>query len=163
MTQKVLILLSVFYLCIGLSCVHAQSVINTSGGEANGSGGSVSFSVGQLVCSTDEGSNGSIAPGVQQPFEISEITSDPNSIIAIALECKVFPNPATDFLTLNIDNFNNKKLSYFLYNSNGTLIENKEIKDNETIIEMTKLISSIYFLKITEGQRELKTFKIIKN
>jgi hypothetical protein len=163
MTQKRMILLSVFYLCIELTCLKAQGVINTSGGEATGSGGTVSFSVGQLVCETDEGSNGSIAPGVQQPYEISETSSDPNNVLDIALEYKIYPNPTTDVLTLTIDNVNNKQMSYFLYNSNGTLIENKEIKDNETIIDMSNYVSSMYFLKIMEGQRELKTFKIIKN
>jgi Secretion system C-terminal sorting domain len=162
MNPKKLILLILFYFLIGFD-VQAQEAIITSGGNASGSGGAVSFSVGQLVYATYNGSNGSIASGVQQAYEISEIISDPNNILNITLEYKIFPNPTTDFLTLNIANINNKKLSYFLYNSNGTLIENKEIKDNETVIVMAKLVSSIYFLKIIEGQRELKTFKIIKN
>ena len=163
MTRKKLILLSVFYIIIGLHCVNAQGELTASGGEATGSGGKVSYSVGQLVCTTDQGSNGSVAPGVQQAYEISEIISDPNNVLDITLECRVYPNPASDFLTLNIDNLNNNKLTYFLFNSNGTLVENKEIKDNETMIDMTRYVSSIYFLRITESQRELKTFKIIKN
>jgi hypothetical protein len=163
MSPKKLILLAVFYFSIGLLCVNAQGELTASGGEAAGSGGTVSYSVGQLVCTTDEGSNGSIAPGVQQPYEISEIKSDPNNVLDITLECRVYPNPTTDFLTLNIDNLVNKKLYYILYNNSGSVIGNKEIKDSETIIDMTNLVSSLYFLKIIEGQRELKTFKIIKN
>ena len=147
MTRKKLILLSVFYISIGLHCVNAQGELTASGGEATGSGGKVSYSVGQLVCTTDEGSNGSIAPGVQQPYEISEIIRDPNYVLDITLECRVYPNPASDFLTLNIDNLNNKKLSYFLFNSNGTLIENKEINkqlegmriENEKLIDFVEL------------------------
>ena len=160
MTRKVLILLSIFYFCIELTCVNAQGVLTASGGEDTG-GGSVSYSVGQLVCATDEGSNGSIAPGVQQPYEISFVSGF-NEILGITLECTIFPNPATDFLTLNIKDYFNKKLSYLLFDNTGKLLEIKEIKDVETVIVMTNLVSSIYFLKITDGQKEFKTFKIIK-
>jgi hypothetical protein len=40
-----------------------------AGGEATGSGGSVSYSVGQVVYTTNTGINGSVAQGVQQPYE----------------------------------------------------------------------------------------------
>jgi uncharacterized protein (TIGR02145 family) len=44
--------------------------INVSGGDAWGSGGSVSFSVGYLTTTTSEGANGSVILGIQQPYEI---------------------------------------------------------------------------------------------
>jgi len=44
--------------------------INVSGGDAWGSGGSVSFSVGYLTATTSEGANGSVILGIQQPYEI---------------------------------------------------------------------------------------------
>ncbi|MGD0341661.1 MAG: hypothetical protein ABSA76_08155, partial [Bacteroidales bacterium] len=54
--------------------IHAQSTITTSGGNASGSGGSASYTIGQVVYSTITGTNGSSAQGVQQPYEISIIT-----------------------------------------------------------------------------------------
>ena len=51
--------------------IMAQQAINASGANATGSGGSVSYSVGQVLYTTNSGSNGSSAQGVQQPYEIS--------------------------------------------------------------------------------------------
>jgi hypothetical protein len=62
-----------FTLC-SLGLVHAQESINASGGEATGSEGTVSYSVGQVFYSTfsDQG-NGSISEGVQQNLEIETL------------------------------------------------------------------------------------------
>ncbi|MCP4553263.1 MAG: T9SS C-terminal target domain-containing protein, partial [Bacteroidetes bacterium] len=56
-------------LLLGVVFAHGQTTANTSGGEASGSGGAVSYSVGQVVCQTYSGTNGSVAEGVQQPYE----------------------------------------------------------------------------------------------
>ncbi len=49
--------------------VNAQESIVASGGDASGSGGSSSYSVGQVFYSNYTGSNGSEAQGVQQADE----------------------------------------------------------------------------------------------
>jgi len=45
--------------------VCAQDSTNSSGGNATGSGGTVAYSVGQVVYTTNTGTNGSLAQGVQ--------------------------------------------------------------------------------------------------
>ena len=50
--------------------VIAQEAPTTSGGDATGSGGSVAFSIGQVVYVTNTGSTGTEAEGVQQPYEV---------------------------------------------------------------------------------------------
>ena len=45
--------------------VNAQTTIATTGGNAAGSGGSFSYTVGQISYSTVSGTNGSVAQGVQ--------------------------------------------------------------------------------------------------
>jgi hypothetical protein len=67
-----LILLST--LTFSLSTIHAQEAIPAGGGNASGSGGSASYSVGQVVYTTNTGTNGSAAQGVQQPYEISVVS-----------------------------------------------------------------------------------------
>jgi hypothetical protein len=49
---------------------QAQESANVSGGDATGSGGTVAYSVGQVVYTTNTGSTGSVAQGVQHAFEI---------------------------------------------------------------------------------------------
>jgi hypothetical protein len=55
---------------IGITCLQAQEAIPASGGNGSGNGGSVSYSIGQVVDATYTGLSGSVAQGVQQPYEI---------------------------------------------------------------------------------------------
>jgi hypothetical protein len=88
-------LCAVFLLGLGLSRLHAQESIPASGEDASGYGGSVSFSVGQLVYTTNTGTDCSAAQGVHQPFEISVI-SEFEEAKRISVQCSVYPNPTKD-------------------------------------------------------------------
>ena len=59
-----------FLLCVVFSIKAQQSII-TSGGEATGTNGSASYSIGQLITTTTTNGTGSVSAGVQQAFEIS--------------------------------------------------------------------------------------------
>ena len=161
MQQKKLKLCTAFLFIIGLTGLKAQSSIPASGGNASGSGGSVSYTIGQVVYSKNTGTNGSSAQGVQQPYEISVITGIDDAL-GIMLEMVVYPNPATDFLKLKLGDYEIVNLRYQLYDINGSLLLNAMIEGQETDISMQTLKPSTYFLKVTQGNREVKTFKIIK-
>jgi|WetSurMetagenome_2_1015567.scaffolds.fasta_scaffold03008_6 hypothetical protein len=141
---------------------HAQEAIPMTGGNASGSGGSVSYTGGQIASGTFSGSNGSVVQGVQQPYEISVITGIEEAE-GITLFCSVYPNPITDFITLKVENYDNKDLHYQLFDINGNLLENKKIDGNEITIPMSNRSPSVYILKVTDKNKMVKTFKIIKN
>lgn len=48
---------------------HAQQTAATSGGDATGTGGMVSWTLGQSAYEPTTGSGGSVYRGVQQPYE----------------------------------------------------------------------------------------------
>ncbi|MFH0894169.1 MAG: T9SS type A sorting domain-containing protein [Bacteroidota bacterium] len=157
-------LLPIFLFVAGLTSLQAQThqSVNASGGDASGSGGSASYSVGQVVFTTPVGANGSVAQGVQQPYEISivvamEETQDIN------LMATVFPNPANEFISLQISGRSTTGLSYQFYDVSARLIESKNIESSITKIDMSGLATATYFLKVLDKQKEIKTFKIIKN
>ena len=156
--------LFILILTIGLGHInlYAQVVVPASGGDASGSGGSASYSVGQAVYTTNTGTDGSVAQGVQQPYEISIVT-EIKEAKEISLSFSVYPNPTTNFLKLNTGNFTTENLNYQLYDVSGKIIESKKIVTIETSIFMENTARGVYFLKITENNKELKTFKIIKN
>ena len=142
--------------------IIAQTTIPASGGNASGSGGTASYSVGQIVYIKNTGTNGSASQGVQQPYEISVVTG----IIEakdILLEFVVYPNPASDLVRLKISNFEIQNLKYQLYDMNGNLMQQNYIFSDETNIPLQSFLPSIYFLKIIQDRKEIKTFKIIKN
>ena len=157
-------IIGILFLCFGFTGLHAQDAISASGGNASGSGGSVSYSIGQVVYSTNTGTNGSVAQGVQQPYEIFVVTGLEEAT-SIELNLSAYPNPATDFLTLKVDvstQLNFHSMSYQLFDLSGSLLENKELMSSETSIDMKNLVPSTYLLKVIDKNKEVKTFKIIK-
>lgn len=156
---KLLIIVSLGFLA---STINAQQTTVASGGNANGSGGSAAYSIGQTVYSTYTSTNASVAQGVQQPYEISIVT-EIKEAKNISLSFAVYPNPTTDFMKLKTDSYSGKNLIYQLYQLDGKVLETKKIEETETSISMTHLASGIYFLKVTEVDKVLKTFQIIKN
>ncbi len=146
---------------LSMSISSAQEVIPASGGNAEGSGGSVSYSVGQMFYMTHEGSTGSVNEGAQQPYEISAITGIIETA-GIDLVLSAFPNPVTDFLILRVDQYNPENLSYQLFDINGRLIQIGHVIGNETIIDMTGSIPAVYLLKVLDKEKEIKTFRILK-
>ena len=156
-------LITAFVLCLALiTGLNAQETIPASGGEASGSGGSVSYTIGQLVYSTITGTNdNSIAQGVQQPYEIS-IVSGIAEADEINLKILAYPNPVTDFLILKVNDVTQMQYIAFLYDINGRLLKNIKITDYKTQIEVNDLTPSIYFLKVFNNDKEVKVFKIIK-
>jgi|SRR5690554_3243411 len=84
-------LAAVFLLGLGLTALKAQESVNATGGDASGEGGSVSYSVGQITFQTHTGTNGSVAQGVQQPFEISVVTAIEEAK-GINLSVTAYPN-----------------------------------------------------------------------
>jgi hypothetical protein len=153
---------AVLLLIFGFTGLHAQESIPASGGNASGSGGSMSYSVGQIVYTTNTGTNGSVAQGIQQPFEISVITGLENTE-GISLRYSVYPNPTTDYLVLKVENYDKQNLSYQLIDYNGKSLENKKIISSETIIVLSLFVPAAYFLKVMDDNKEIKIFKIIKN
>ena len=165
MKYKKLKLSAVLLLGLGLTGLQAQTSVNATGGDASGSGGTVSYSVGQVVYTTNSGTNGSVAQGVQQPYEISVVTGIEEAK-GINLSVTAYPNPTTDYLTLSIDastTLSIQSMSYQLYDMNGKLLQSEKITGNQTSIVMSNLVPANYFVKVTQGNKEVKTFKIIKN
>ena len=94
---------------------------------------------------------------------IMPVVTDIEETKDINLYYSVYPNPANDFITLNVSDCDNMNMSYMLYDIRGILLENEKVTGNETMIAIQKLVSGTYFIKITSNNKEVKTFKIIKN
>jgi len=162
MTHKKVILSVFLLLGLSLTGLHAQEAIPAAGGNDSGSGGSVTYTVGQVLYITNFATNGSVAHGVQQPYEIS-IVNGLEEASGINLICSAYPNPAVDLLILKVENYDTKKLSYQLYDISGKLLEYGKITGNKTSISIGNYTSAIYYLNLTDDNKEIKAFKIIKN
>lgn len=152
-------LLAVGLLWTGLA--QAQESVNTTGGDATGSGGTVAYSVGQIVYTTNTGSSGTVSQGVQHAYEIFTVGIKETGLNILLI---AFPNPTTDNLTLQISDYNNEQLSYQLFDMQGKQLSNGQITAQQTQINMNSLPTATYFVNVVNQEnKKVQSFKIIKN
>jgi hypothetical protein len=163
MKFKKIKLSAVTLLIFGLSNLQAQEVIPATGGDASGGSGSASYTVGQIVYTTNQGTGGnSVAQGVQQPYEISIVTGIEEAK-DINLSVSAYPNPTSDYLTVKVENYEIANLQYLIFDINGKLIQTVKATGQETQIQTSQLVPAHYFVKVLDNKKEIKVFKIIKN
>ena len=154
--------LKLIVLLFGLGlAVHAQQAVIATGGNAAGNGGTLAYSVGQIVYKTNIGPNGSVSNGIQQAFEISTVSGIEDYKYCFNLEA--YPNPTNDYLTLSIDKTEFTTFNFQLTDNTGNVIEIKAVESPHEIINMECLAKAVYFLKVSRNNLDVKTFKIIKN
>lgn len=161
MNYRKAIFFAVFLFSLFHTGLDAQVSLSTLGGDVSGIGGSVSYSIGQIVNTTNKGEGGSLSSGVQQAYEIS-IETELKKTEGITLQCTVLPNPTTNFVILRVEDFQIKKLSYQLFDMSGKLLESKMVENMESSIAMNQYPSATYFLKVIRKNEVAKSFKIIK-
>ncbi len=151
----------ILYIGLGLLSIKAQETVSTAGGLISGNGGSISYTLGQVVYTTNFANTGSAAQGVQQPFEISILTESETIKESIFI-CNVFPNPTTNALTLIIKGNPTDFFSYQLYNLNGILLESDQNIKHKSNLSLLKYKDSVFILKVVINDIEIRTYKIIK-
>jgi len=152
-----------FTLALGIvfASASAQQATTASGGDATGSGGSVAYSIGQPVYTTHSGSSGTVAQGVQQPYEIFIIVGAEEKNINLFLS--VYPNPTENMLALSVENYQDEQLTYQLLDLAGKILSDKKLTGNKTEISLREYSLAVYFLKVFEKENEIKSFRIVKN
>lgn len=167
-TNKLQKTLTMFMLCaailtgVGVNEMHAQAAVNSGGGKATGSGGSVDYSTGLVFFKTVSAASGSVAEGVQQPYEISVITSAEEAK-GINLLISAYPNPTSGTLYLEVKDYDPAGLICQLLNQQGNLMKKLPLTGQLTSISLDGLPPAVYFVKLTRNNITLKLFKIIKH
>ena len=155
--SKRLLLAFTFFSLLATLELSAQENTVASGGKATGSGGTVNYSVGQVVYSTNIGTNGSVSQGLQQPYAVSTTVG----INETSIQLNAYPNPTTNNLTLTTDD--SESLSYQLFNIQGAEISSKTLNSKTSNISLEGHPPATYFLKVIKNNEVIKAFKIIKN
>jgi hypothetical protein len=153
-----------FLLWLIISPAGAQTLLQTitpAGGDGSYTGGSVSYTTGQVAYTVATGDNGSLWQGVQQPYEIS-VTTAVEEAKEIKLNFLVYPNPVTSSLKLDIRDYDPSHLQYRLLDVNGKLLQTGRVTAREQLINMTDYPPAVYFLKLTDNKKDIKTFRIIR-
>lgn len=166
--MKRLILLVVA--CVFVVYVHAQNdtisrqVIATAGHDTVVNGVSVSWTLGEVAVGTiaNEDSTIILTQGFQQGyFEITSI-GDP---LSDEFELKVYPNPASEYIWVDLKSNEIKSSLIEIYTMEGKLVytENWEFANGANQIMLNGLNASQYILRVSDKNgRVLQTFKLIK-
>jgi len=122
--------------------------------------GSISFSIGQVFHLTYNSANHHINEGIQQPVISKNIM--PKPLLYPSIEIKSYPNPVDDYFIIETTGTEGMLLTYQIYNVQGKLMKSNKMGQTSTTINATRLLSSIYIVKIMDRNKLLKTLRIIK-
>ena len=102
------------------------------------------------------GSNGRI---IKTNEDALSITQPENTVNAIIL----YPNPASTYFTVNTnENLLAENTQLYLYNPLGQLVQQAVLNATQTNVAIDQLPSGIYHYQISNGDKILKTGKVIK-
>ena len=151
--------LTTILLFMGFSMfTYGQEVISTQGEEYTGSDLSLTFTIGEVVIDTYDGTNFTLTQGFHQPLLdfTTGITFTELSGIS------VYPNPTADFISLNLQQLEDD-LVYELYDTKGRLFAKQDIENVNTIVDFKEFASGAYILLIRDKQaNKFNTYQIIK-
>ena len=155
------ILVLFYFFITRLNFTIAQSTLATSANDVTSEEGSLSYSVGQLVFSTIDGLNFSILEGVQQPYEITTISSADD--LMYDREIDIYPNPVSANLIIESKLDLESEQSYKLIGIDGRVYLSGRIKSTSQVVPMSKFLPGAYFLIISESNKYPIQFKIVKH
>lgn len=153
MKQFVLLLLSSV---IGLP-VFGQTVVGNAGEEFSNATAHIHFTVGEAAIEKFPSGTHSVLQGFHQPL----ITVDNTSLSEIPYgNISVFPNPATESVSLSFSNPKVDSLGLVLSDVTGSILQSKVIY-SDTSIDLRGLAAGTYFLVLRSKQYQ-QSFTIQK-
>lgn len=148
-----LIILSAF--CFSQST--ELSLISTSGGVFENDNISLTFAVGEVVSETFSTNNLYLTQGFLQSYTAP--TAVRNEAITNAFDINLYPNPASQFIYLEIEALNdvtNSDYSATLLDINGKTMATIVIEGASTKIDISQYSSGSYFVRMNKtGQTKM--------
>ncbi len=96
-----------------------------------------------------------IRPVVGKPFDPTSIEN--NQIVTT----KIYPNPASDYCIVEIDNINTQPTDLLLMDMYGRIIEQHNVQ-NQTSLNLSHLPKGFYLITLKNNNKIIGTHKLIK-
>lgn len=157
-----ILLFTLFTYSVSQAQSLGHTVVSSSGSTINGASNTLNFTVGEPII-------GAIANGERlgQGFWLGAIEQVvlSNEDFTFEVTATVYPNPVTDYLTLNFKDMEGQAFEIILHDTNGKVILHKKVAssaNNETV-DFYNYNQGIYLLTVVQSATvKSKTFKIIK-
>jgi hypothetical protein len=158
MKQKIFILMiSLMAVCQWRAI--AQADVTVSGGNGNSSGGTVSYSVGQVAYKQYAETDGSVSEGVQQTYEVADLSLENNSTI---FDCAVYPNPTFSGVRFILQDSSYPEMHADLFDATGKAVLVLPMLYEQQDIQLGHLPAGTYVLRVYSAKKTVRSFKIIK-
>jgi len=139
-------------------CSFAQNAVSTTGGHIKSSGGSTSFTVGQVAYVLKKGNGSYLNEGVQQVYTK---TTTPIEELVYLKEVQLYPNPTQEIMTLILSSMEDVQVRYTIMDYLGKEIRNGNILSEKSEISLRDLPSGNYFISL-KSKKEIRIFKMVK-
>ena len=137
----------------------SREVISSSGNHHENSTTQLSWTLGELIIETRCIGSTLLCQGFQQPdYEVINLAVNTELYPGIS----IYPVPTTDFVTIESEN-HKECLEISLYNLNGELILVQSLNPGSIKLDLNSLPSSEYILNVSDTEKQLGSYKIIKH
>ena len=147
----------VLLLSFGFSS-FAQNALSSTGGHFKTTGGSTSFTVGQVAYVLKKGNGSYLNEGVQQVYTKK---TTPIEELVYLKEVQLYPNPTQEIVTLILSFKEDVQVRYTIMDYLGKEIRHGNILSEKSEISLRDLPSGNYFISL-KSKKENRIFKIVK-
>ena len=135
-----------------------QNALSTTGGQFKSTGGSTSFTVGQVAYVLKKGTGSYLNEGVQQVYTKK---TTPIEELVYLKDVLVYPNPTQETFNLIISTKEDDQVIYTIMDYLGKEIRNGNILSEKSEISLRDLPAGNYFISL-KSKKENRIFKIVK-
>ena len=157
--KRFICLLITMVFIISASAQTKQEVIASAGGYNTGGGLSISWTLGETIIPTYQSVDLILTHGFQQQVIITTVEEN----IDVLVDIKVFPNPASDIITIQFESPVSGEIGLTILDSRGRLTKKDviEINMSEKKVNLQDLAAGIYYLRLTKGKL-VNVYKVVK-
>jgi hypothetical protein len=156
------ILVTIFF-ALSVSAQVKQEVIASAGGYNEAGIGSnkisISWTLGETIIPTYSSGNLILTHGFQQQLIVTAVEEN----IDVAVNVKVFPNPASEFVNIRFEAPVNVEIVVTVIDSQGKLVKKDIIESSmsEKQINLQDVPAGIYYLRLAKGNL-VNIYKVVK-
>jgi hypothetical protein len=146
--MKKLLLLLLCVPLIGFGQITSPSVISSSGNSYNNGGVNMDYTLGEIVVETQTNTTTILTQGFHQG-----VLKVNTSVENIDIKTKVYPNPTTNFIIIELEK--NVNADILVYDINGKLVIKDKLNDeNQKQFDFSFLKQGNYLLHINIADKQ---------
>jgi hypothetical protein len=136
----------------------AQHDVVAAGGNGSSSGGSISYSIGQIAYTNESNAAGSIHMGVQQTYTVTPIFVEE---ALSQIEFSLYPNPTRDHVIISMP-LMRMGVVVSVFDMEGNLVVETPVQSTQTLLLAQEWPAAHYIIRICDDAVNCSEYKLIK-